>query len=388
MRVMSLAATELPSGFWSYAHRDDKAERGRILNLCKLLKEEFGALTARDLELFTDREKIAWGYKWRATIDNAITESTFLIAVVTPRYLASEECRRELLQFTANAKARGVAELLFPILYIDVDGLDEDSTDEVKAVIAQTQFVPFTELRLLDEDCTEYRSAVNQMALRLIEIANLVAERAEEGTREGEKSGEESLRTDTPTDDELGLLEAVDVVGQLLPQWQQTIVDFIALMTRIGDVTGDYTPKIAIAGQTGTGPQLAVADQYAKALQPVAQELRDTGARYVDQTLAVSQNLIPILNQLNLRSSIEPLGEETNYFLTQISDLAQTGQESAVAVQDFQQNVRANYGISRGIRRVLTLVHEGAQYFLDAQDILVDWDRRVQKIQKSLGDNP
>ncbi len=85
--------------------------------------------------------------------------------------------RKELLVFSQNAKARDVAELLFPILYIDVDGLQEDSPDEVKAAIAQAQYEPFTELRLLEEDSSEYRTAVNRMARRLVDIANTVAGR-------------------------------------------------------------------------------------------------------------------------------------------------------------------------------------------------------------------
>ena len=126
-------------------------------------------MTGRDLELFTDRSDIGWGAKWRSTIDDALTETTFFIAIVTPRYVASTECRRELLLFSESAKARGVAELLFPILYIDVDGLDENSEDEVKAAIAQAQYVSFTKLRLVEEHSSEYRTAINEMAQRLME---------------------------------------------------------------------------------------------------------------------------------------------------------------------------------------------------------------------------
>lgn len=177
---MYLAETELPAGFWSYAHKDDVAEDGRILRLCERIKNEFSLLTGRDIEFFVDREAIAWGDKWRATIDDALTETTFFVPIVTPRFVASDECRRELVAFSENSKARGVPELLFPVLYVAVDDLSEESNDEVKVAIARTQYVSFTELRLIAEDSSEYRMKVNEMALRLISIANQIASKAEE----------------------------------------------------------------------------------------------------------------------------------------------------------------------------------------------------------------
>jgi hypothetical protein len=55
-RITYSAATDFPSGFWRYVHKDDTAEHGRILKLCEFIKDE---LTGRDLDLFIDRGGIA-----------------------------------------------------------------------------------------------------------------------------------------------------------------------------------------------------------------------------------------------------------------------------------------------------------------------------------------
>ena len=148
VRDMGIPATEQPSGFWSYVHADEESERGRILRLCQLLEAEFSLLTGRQIEMFVDRKDIAWGDKWRETIDDALTETTFFIAIVTPRYVNSVECRKELLLFAQNAAVRRVPELLLPILYIPVEGLTSESPDEVRSAIAKAQYIPFDELRL------------------------------------------------------------------------------------------------------------------------------------------------------------------------------------------------------------------------------------------------
>ncbi|CPS16096.1 toll/interleukin-1 receptor domain-containing protein [Mycobacteroides abscessus] len=267
---MYLAETELPAGFWSYAHKDDVAEDGRILRLCERIKNEFSLLTGRDIEFFVDREAIAWGDKWRATIDDALTETTFFVPIVTPRFVASDECRRELVAFSENSKARGVPELLFPVLYVAVDDLSEESNDEVKVAIARTQYVSFTELRLIAEDSSEYRMKVNEMALRLISIANQIASKAEEPLVSSlNKENQDSFDEDSP-----GFLDAMGSIEGQIPEWNETIDKLGELITQIGEITHEYAPELSRAAERGSVAQIVVADKYSKAIQPVAEEFR------------------------------------------------------------------------------------------------------------------
>ncbi|MDT0478257.1 hypothetical protein RM863_39740, partial [Streptomyces sp. DSM 41014] len=154
----------------------------------------------------------------------------------------------------------------------------------VKAAIAQAQYEPFTELRLLEEDSSEYRTAVNRMARRLVDIANTVAGRADERL-----DLVPTASSYQPEDDDApGLIEAMNAVEGLLPQWLETINAFQGLLERIGEVTTQHTPKMQEASAKGTAAAIVQADRYAKEIQPVAQEFKDVGIQYVDQALQMS----------------------------------------------------------------------------------------------------
>jgi hypothetical protein len=166
------------AGFWSYAHQDDTAERGRILALSESVAEEYALLTGSDFNLFVDRNGIEWGDQWRIRIESALADTTFFLPIITPRYFKREECRRELLTFYSQAESLGVSEYLLPVLYATVPDLAEDSPDKAIAIVARTQYVDWTSLRLSDPESTEYRTAVNLLAARLVTIAEQLATRS------------------------------------------------------------------------------------------------------------------------------------------------------------------------------------------------------------------
>src|SRR4051794_3545309 len=121
------------AAFWSYAHEDDDLDGGAILVLAERLASEFALITGEKLNLFVDRTGISWGEEWRVRIDNALVQTTFFIPVITPRYFTRDECRRELLAFHAQARSLEISELVLPILYVTVPGLDDDNPDEAVA---------------------------------------------------------------------------------------------------------------------------------------------------------------------------------------------------------------------------------------------------------------
>ena len=51
----------MSQAFWSYVHKDDEAENERISRLAKDVVEEYKMLTGDPIELFLDKDGIAWG---------------------------------------------------------------------------------------------------------------------------------------------------------------------------------------------------------------------------------------------------------------------------------------------------------------------------------------
>ena len=223
-------------GFWSYVHADNEDEDGRILRLADRLRAEFAVLTAASLELFVDREGINWGDEWRRRIDEALEVTTFFIPIVTPRYFRSPECRKELLTFGGHAQSLGLDELLLPIYWVEVPGLNEESDDEAKALVARMQRADWRGLRLADEQSAEYRQAVNKLAQRLAEIADRTeAEPVETKAADADEEGEE----------EPGFIELLAEGERALPGWAETLTNLGNEIEGIGTLAQEATVERA-----------------------------------------------------------------------------------------------------------------------------------------------
>jgi hypothetical protein len=75
--------------------------------------------TRTDVEtVFDYRIAIDKGKSWQEEIDRAIASSKFVVAILSPNYFASPECREELMQARLRNK-RSAIPVLFPIYWRD-----------------------------------------------------------------------------------------------------------------------------------------------------------------------------------------------------------------------------------------------------------------------------
>lgn len=208
------SASSRVSGFWSYAHGDDKLDDGAILEMARVIRQEFDLLSGKELTLFVDREDLSWGQEWSATVDRALAKTAFFIPIITPRYFTRDECRRELMEFTAKATELGVQELILPILYVSPSDLSASSSDQAVALIARTQYVDWTQNRLLEPRSREYRTAINALAMRLMEIdANV-----------GEVHLNRELQIGGQDDETAGVADVMKEIEALLPDWLDAVL--------------------------------------------------------------------------------------------------------------------------------------------------------------------
>ncbi len=102
---------------------------------------------------------------WESQIDTAVKQSVFFIPIITPRVINSKNCGVEFKRFLDREKELGRDDLMFPILYIDVDELQNETQwrgHSLLEVIGQRQYV----------DWREYRFELDSPALRRA-VANL-----------------------------------------------------------------------------------------------------------------------------------------------------------------------------------------------------------------------
>jgi F-box protein 11 len=163
------------AAFFSYVHADDEHDNGRLTWLRQTLEGEVQTITGQSFELFQDYEGIHWGQKWEERLNSALDGSTFLIVVVTPRYLNSKYCRLEFERFLEFERKLGRTDLILPILYIEARILSDDTlraANPLAKAIAEHQYFDWRDLRYEPLTNPEICKRVEKMA-REIENAML-----------------------------------------------------------------------------------------------------------------------------------------------------------------------------------------------------------------------
>ena len=157
--------------FLSYAHRDDKAEGGRLREIAARLEGEVRQRTgSEEFGIFVDRDSIPWGANWERALSEGLEQSGFLIPIITPSYFASPNCQGELAKFLAKEEQLGRNDLVCPIYYIEVDLFVDDSLrsrNELASALFQHQHVDWLDLRLSSLSTIRVRKALIELAVRL-----------------------------------------------------------------------------------------------------------------------------------------------------------------------------------------------------------------------------
>ena len=86
--------------------------------------------------------------------------------------MRSSYCRFELDAFLARERALGRSDLIFPILYIRVPGLEDSAlweADPVLSTIARRQFVDWREFRHLDVYSTPVGKAIERLCSKIVD---------------------------------------------------------------------------------------------------------------------------------------------------------------------------------------------------------------------------
>ena len=367
------------AGFWSYTHQDNDQDDGRILRLSERIRAEYSLLTGDDLNLFVDREGIAWGNEWRQRIDGALDLTAFFIPVVTPRYFTRDECRRELLRFATQARALGVEDLLLPIYYVHVMDLREDSNDEAMALVARTQYADWRDLRLLDESSAEYRQAVNALARRLAEVAASVAARP---TPEIVPSSS----GDGDGDDEPGYMDVLAQAESAMPQWAETIQEFPDVLTELGQVTESATEDVARSDKQGKGfaGRVHIARRLAGQYLPIADTLQELGQRYSTQLREIDPAILFVIRSTAEQIAANQLAEEDKEaaaeLFAQLRELIDASENSVQSLRSLIESIAANMGISRDLRPALKRLNVALRNVVDAHDMIAEWRRRVDEL--------
>jgi F-box protein 11 len=158
-----------PTAFLSYARFNDQHDMEALSTLRAKLEGEIRTVTGESFKIFQDRRDIQIGQNWLERINQALDSVTLLIAILTPSFFRSADCRAEMQHFLEREEKLQRNDLIIPIYYVDVPGLNgnERGPDGLYEVIRSRQFYDWRELRFDSLDSSQTRRALNRLAMQI-----------------------------------------------------------------------------------------------------------------------------------------------------------------------------------------------------------------------------
>jgi TIR domain len=370
------------TGFWSYVHKDDEAEKGRIAQLAHDLVEQYEMITGETINLFLDRDSIEWGDNWRARIDDGLLNAAFFVAILTPRYFTSKECRRELQTFAREARRLGIADLILSILYVDIPALDADPPqDELMALIKPFQWSDWRELRFADPNSSEYRQAVAEMANRLANASRDAIAAELPSTVDAASPSSES---EDGIAEEPGL---IDILAAGQTEMQAVGITSAAMsdeMNTFNSFVVKATEDIKRSDQEGRGPvgRLAIAKELAQNLTQPADRFLELANEYTSKMYDADRGTMTLISMAEDEIERNPDSKDTVCEFFKITTAtAQTAQLLATTLGQFSEGITQNEKISRDLRPPLQTMKHGVAIVMEASSLAEGWLKAIEESQ-------
>jgi hypothetical protein len=359
-------------GFLCYVHDDDGRDEGRLVQLARDVVDEFEMLTGERIELFIDRESIAWGEVWRDTIDGSLADVAFFIPMVTPRFFDSPECRREFEEFERQASFLGVEKLILPIMYVNVPGFSDMQEDRVVKALERLQYEPWHGLRYADRLSERYREAVGSLATKL------VSRLAEVDSKD--VISHSGVLADGSEDT---WLESLAMMESAMPEIERALEgiseDVPQLGTELENATNAF--QEGSASHSPFAARLTVARKLALALDPHIESLEGHTTKFSNSFADIDGGVRVLLEQVRERhSSADGLTELDSELITSVRYLATMTAQQYAAIAGAQAEMVPLEQMSRDLKPRIRRINVALNQMGDAHAITEGWGRLLQEL--------
>lgn len=363
-------------GFWSYVHSDDFAEKGRIIQLAKDVKQQYEMGTGDEIELFVDREDIKWGEAWHHAIDSRLTSVAFFIPIITPRFFHSSECRRELQTIAHHALKLGINGLVLPILYVDVDEFKNDETeDELIQLIKSLQWEDWTDLRFREVESEGYRRGVHNMVQFLIETNR----RSEQIDNENDEKLTSPAFDDD--DDSLGIMEKLARFEEELKQLPNTLQSMTEDLDTITEIMKESTQNTRQSDQAGGGfgARLAILKRTAGKLKEPVENIWTKSNLYASQIHNVDVGYRIIIDRAISEVAENPDSKEQYCSLFEsVRFMSEKSSQMTEAIQTSIEIFRKFEEYSRDMRPVVRRLNQGMTILVESSEVSKEWVKLIE----------
>lgn len=365
------------NGFFSYAHADDISQCLQKLkaDLC----EEYSMLTGEALNLFIDRDGLAWGSKWQESIVAGIDSSMFFIPILTPRYFQSANCLKELRQYLSKVEIDGAPQLILPILFVDVDRDYLDIDREILSKVLVYQYEDWTDLRFVPRSSERYKRAVNKMAERLLS-ANIALERAvnqpsAEASVILENSNLASMPSgDCPPDQENdGILDSVVTVIESNQKINGQLQKASSDLVKMGEVFSSGTEQLTkgVAAKTDPRKALIISRQVASDLMPIASSYSMNIDEFSSTVFSMDHSMRVCLSHIIDNPSVTDSDRER--VLDSVVNLSEKAEIAREQTRVFLAKVSGLKNLSRALARPVKTIESATNKCLTAFDMISEW---------------
>lgn len=361
------------SGFFSYAHADNAHDF--LSHLKEDLCTEFNILSGSTLDLYIDRESIAWGDNWRKSITSGINDASFFIPILSPNYFNSGPCRTELTQYIGKAKELGVKELLLPLLLVDIssDSLGLDAA--LVSSVLEYQYLDISPLRFLERGSGQYIKVINNAAQKLWEANSHLISMAEAGSRNAlndtESNPADIKQVAKSPYNEKGsfLLESLADFQPTLDEMTESTELINYDIVNIGNCvkqTNELFEKRQQQNQLDPKTALALTGQLAEELKPISDLYAEHDDKFLDAVNKTERVLAPLVMHWKASAS-------NNDNLASLQNLVNATDEARSKVQSFKDSIEPAKRLSRSLFKTMQSIESSTSICLAAMDVVINW---------------
>nr|MDQ6949894.1 toll/interleukin-1 receptor domain-containing protein [Actinomycetota bacterium] len=191
-----------------------------------------------------------------------IDTTSFLLVILTPSYVRSTNCRKELERFLRREQELGRDDLILPVYY---GSIPENSADDLTKKVLERQYVDWRHLRFQSFDDIPVRMAVAALAAS---VASALARTA---------NGTAPRQVRDMAAQDLGLLERFAEMELAMPRLLRGVLSLSAEQEGVTEETQQATEEMSRLSQMGRGStaRLIVARRLSSRLEPYADRMED-----------------------------------------------------------------------------------------------------------------
>ena len=363
-------------GFWSYVHKDDEAEGGRITQLARDVVAQYEMITGDEIKLFLDQDRLEWGDQWRNKIDTHLVSVAFFIPVMTPRYFKSAECRAELNLFVRRTSNLRLKDLLLPLYYLDVPSFEEENEeDDLILKIREFHRQDWRDLRFKDVHSEAYRQGVSEMAQHLAH-----ANKRAEADNVDELAPDMEQGTDEE-DDIPGTIDRLAKMEVAVPELNKTVYEIAGQITLIGEVMKQGASDInkASTGRSQFSHRVKIVRRMAMQLNTPTDKISTLTNQYASQLHDVDEGIRIIIEQAPAEIAVNSATkEEFCQFFESVEVLSEASHKSFNQILSMIDSAAPIEKISRDLRPVFRRLRQALTIMVESRSVSGNWKDLIE----------